>query len=451
MTQKDPKISELEDVGLIAEEQPSQIVRRIDALSIHYIRVAFLLFLLTSLFVIIIFIVGPPYLTKNVQIVEVSKVNSTNRIFHFEITNLHFFNRFLILDMSFIRERATNSLEFQVASQIHMFDGTRIESQIHSDLKNVSLRFDTKHKNSETFRVFTSGLVNFDKVDCSITVKFRNSQPLPARFTWSMVDSAHTIVAMCVRLLLCFISSIVLYQFLSVDINFSSSSASFQMSYYVIFLLLLTSNPFVVFDFFLKSPIFQIIDAFFSQFLFVFCCFVGFYHLFLGDRIAEPLNFSLSLKVGSPFIFIFLLMFTHSIYTIKQVQTDPIIGINSAYRGLAITKYVLVGIFVPTIVTFSIIRRSDAKIDQNIHAVMVICFVLISTITEAVYPANETLGANTAMQIYSFAAEGVFLLFFSYFNWPVDAAVIAALDPTRNGENENEEIIEVVNSDEEIR
>ena len=97
-------LPELEDVGLISPNQQTQFVRRIDILSLKQKRVAFISFLISSFIVVLVFLVGPPYL-KTSSFVNFGDPKLTIQNFNINITNLNFFFRFLVLDVTFLKEK----------------------------------------------------------------------------------------------------------------------------------------------------------------------------------------------------------------------------------------------------------------------------------------------------------------------------------------------------------
>lgn len=456
---KKNKEQDLKDVGLILEESEDPYVRRIDALTSHDIRVAFLLFLISSISVISISFIGPPYLIQKTSLIEISQINSSNRIFHYDLRDIHFFNHFLTLDLNFISQNSTiydsnhnivSTIQLQVSKEIQFYSGQEKIDSIQSKLKNFSLHFNSKYKTSDKLRLFTSLLINFDHLDCYINVKFLNLPSLPALMTWSMVDSAHTIFCMCLRVLFFLISILIVTRFYFLHVHFSKTAASIQMSIYLLINLILTSNPFIIFNYFTDSPVFRIIDSFLSQFFFVFCCFAGFFNLFISDKVLEPIDKSLALKIGIPFLIFFLIIFYHSLTMIFLIINDPIVGVNKEYRLLPVFKYFVISVFVPIVIIVSFIRRSDLKLDQNLNVFMIISLVLISTITESIAPPEATVTSNYALQIYTLAEAGIYCIFFSYFNWPVKKSSVNPVENIDAQPVETEEMIEVLNPEDEI-
>ena len=446
-------LPELEDVGLISPNQQTQFVRRIDILSLKQKRVAFISFLISSFIVVLVFLVGPPYL-KTSSFVTFGDPKLTIQNFNINITNLNFFNRFLVLDVTFLKGNySSKKIDFQIAKQIKLIKKESLQCMLTSGFVNSTLDFDSKIKRHDETRIFASSVVKFDRAECLIKINFTNIDTAPVKFIWSTVNTRHSEVTIFIKTLLCIICLLLLIQFVQLKVPISKSPVSIQSVLFLIVALMVASNPCTILDLFSDSFIFQGLDAFFSQFLFIFCCYIGFYHIYIGDKITDPIDPSSAVKVSIPFIAVLLVMFIQSSTTIFKLKNKQINDIGFKYIYLTITKYillVLVAIFIPSIIAYSIIRRYEIKIDQNIHAIMAICFILISVITEVITPDDAALGANFAMQIYSLASAGVYVLFFAYFNWPVDSSIVTSIESMETNQDPIEEIIEIVNPEDEI-
>lgn len=421
---EEEKSDSMEDICLVTDSSFSAFVRRTYTLSSKQSWTGFALFALCASVVLIAYCVGPSYMVLINHDIELTKVNSSNRVFRFELDNLHFLNRFVTLDLSFKKfDPSVVNTTFQIATSVHTFDKNGIVSDEHSQLAPYTLNFDETLKYSDTLRVFSSELVNFGKIETHITVKFTDEHPLPARFQWATADKAHTVISLCIRFLFGAIAVICLVQFSSLKIEVKSASSGIQCTFMLLVVLAVASNPLVILDYFSDSIFFGLLDAFLSQLLFTVCCYIGFVHLVLGDRKNESMGKGFYISYGVAFNCMFVVMFTHSAYSTFQLRRDPVISIDMPYRWLGAFKFMMMFAYIPIAIIVAFARKGEVKDDQFIHVLMVCLYVGLTAITEGAVPVDRLLGTNTALQIYSLAAAGVYVLFFTYLNWPVERTV----------------------------
>jgi len=416
----------METVGLVTIGSSSNYGRRIDNLHKKGIYYTYMWYILSLLFILSICFFGPPYMNSEVKQHPLSLVNSYNRLFRFEISGFNYFNRFLIYEMSFGKHypNISNS-SFEVSVQTHLYKDGKEVCDHHFPLRDYILNFAQNSDFSESIRLFSFPIVHFDTLKSTTTVKFVDGLPLPTKFAFFTVDSAYSVLSIVLRSIICFISVIVIIQFKGLNLSLSTSSISSQLTFALLIVMFLATNPFFILDYFSDSSFFTLAEAFLSQLFFIFSCYSAFLHLLVGDRKDESPPSYIYGTFALPFVVAFVLMFGHSLYSVSKLAVDPVVAVDTAWKGLALTKYILIACFIPIVIFVSCLKKNSAGIDQLIHSQMTIEFIFVIAFVEIAAPTESLIGTNFAMQVFTTASCSVYAFFFAYLNWPVELTGIS--------------------------
>ena len=414
----------MENVTLITEASLSNYDRRIENLSKKDTVKAFVCFLVTLLFIRIISSKGPPYVVPNMEDLALSAVDSSKRVFRFNLDSLGRLNKFLIFEVNFERnfQDSSTSTEVLYNVQTHSYLGTDLINDLHHASNPIQLNFLPGTNVTETLRLYSSPKVNFDHFKIITYLEFLDKKPLTTHFSFFTADSAFTILCIIIRCVLFVIGIFAFVFFVSLNMKLGSSSISNQFIYILLATEILATNPFVILDCFVESPIFGLTDAFCTQLFFVVTCYCSFVHLLYKDRKNESPSKTLLISLALPFLVAFCLMFANSLYSVIITATDPIIKKTGAWHGLFYTQFVLLIVFIALTLFAGYFPLSKAfsSLDQHIHTIMALFFAVAVCLTQYKAPHEQYVGTSYAMQIYSTAATAAYAFFFTYFNWPVE-------------------------------
>lgn len=411
----------LANVTIESASHLSGFSRRIENMTLGRIFFAQLLYFISLFAVIFSFVLGPSYFDINEKQIPLSKVESENRLFEFSYLNISRLNRVLLFEMSLMKEpgiNVSNSL-VKVSTAVHSYSQDGLIIDLHQPLRDFTLKFEKNSPSSDSVRLFSSYLLNYDRLECSVVIKFADKQPLPVKFSWMLIDSAHTIIAIILRISFFIISLTAFFNLLKLKLLFNHSPGSTQLIFICLSTQIIASIPFSLFDLVLDTQLISFLESFLDQLFFIVCLYVGFTILSFGKYKNEPSDQFHLLRIFIPFLAAFALLFLHSYHTIKHVRTNSVLPIDYATKGLAMSEYVVMALYLPAIVLVCYSRDSESRIDQLIHSIMPPLLVISSAFTEAAGPAEAALGTNFAFQVFVFASCSVYSLFFSYYNWPV--------------------------------
>ena len=412
----------METLSLVTEGSLTNFERRIELLSVKEIMKSFSCFLLCFILIEYLTFRGPPYVVPSIEDITLSAIDSSKRLYRFDLNSFSRFNKFLIFEINFERnfKDSSESTEILYNVQGHSYKGNVAVNDDHYVSQPLQLKFLPQSNITEKIRLYSIPTINFDRFSLVTYLEFLDKKPLTMHFSFFTADSAFTILSFIVRIVLFFIGFVVFLRFASRHMKLSHSSVSNQFIYILLVAELLATNPLIILDCFVDTTAFSLTDAFCSQLFFVLSCYCSFVHLIYKDRKNETPSKAVLISIAIPFLVVFGLMFANSFYSVIKISTDPIIAKTGAWHGLFYTQFVLILLFVPVTLFYGLCPLHKANSDQKVHVVIAVTFAIIVLFQQLHVPHEQFIGSCYAMQIYSTASAAVFTLFFAYFNWPVE-------------------------------
>lgn len=442
----------MDELTLVTEASLSEYDRRIEGLSTRDTLCSFFLYAISVLFIAIMAVAGPAYVIENQENLPLTALDSAKIAYRFNLDNFSRFNKFLVFDAKFSRdfEDPCNMTFIKYSINARSYYGSKSVQEIHYNSQEIDLFIDPTKNQTETIRLYSIPSVNFNKINLNTLVDFLDKKPLSIHVTFFTADSGFTILSFVIRCVLFIIGIVTFLAFASMNMKLGKTSISNIFIYGILTAEMLATNPFIVLDCFIDSPIISYIDAFFSQFFFVFACYCAITHLYYKDRKNEAPSKSIIISFALPFVAAFLLMSANSFYSVIKISNDPIITKTGGWQGLFYTQFVLIILMVPAMLIVGLCSLQNSTNDQSIHIATAILFVCVVALTELKAPREHYIGSCYAMQIYATAVTAIYSLFFAYFNWPVEP--ISTADPEQEiagGEDNGLDIIDNDDNDNE--
>lgn len=423
----DPK---LEPLGLTSEMDHPPIGRRIEAMSRRQIFSTVTIYGVCSVLILLALIFGPSYyVSQSMRFQpELSTASSTRR-YKFDFYGLHFFNDFLTCELILNKKSAQIPEEYKAGFNISLYFistmtlGSRTVSEINQPIQHVAVTFPDGEE-SQRIRVFSTGIVKFDKLKGYVTIKFPQHVILGGEFVWIFADPAHSLVQLFLRIIFFIIGIIVFIRLLLSDFDFHHSHIGMRLMFVLDILLVVGSDPFYILTYFSDSYIIKLYDCIVSIFLLISVAFTAFAVLLMTGLIHRDITFIWILIRFIPFLIAFLVFASSSGYAVLRVDKDPISKLNIVTKILDIIRMSLIGVYAICLIYGGIVFHSDVPDEKPAFIVMSILFFCVTLTSELMNTLEPFLGSDFAIQIFSLFSSAVYILFFNFLNWPIDSSMI---------------------------
>lgn len=429
------KFDKLEALGLAPEDE-TFLGRVIETFTRQKSRQVVMLFAASQILYLFIMILFTSNLTKesfSFDSVKEIKSEQSRRRFSFNLSGLHFFHEFLVLDLAFYNDGKTKE-PFNVTSYSisNMYYGQRLDSRIDIPIKSTTLQFKESEQTSPHIRIFSSKLVHY--TDLETTVIFKTNPPLlnlEGEFIWSYSDPAFSVVLVFLRFLFFLLSLIIFFKLLFSKFDIKHSHASIRFAFYLIIAISITSDPLYILTYFAESLLFKIIDTIFSLCMLYLSLFAAYFSVMV-DKLKHT-----DVHVAWITVYVFPFLVGLGIFILNSFYAN-FVTVNDPFAFNISVIYTLSGFELLCLVILSILLgiriyqfKSEALNEKFVASLMAVCLYITTFIVEIVTIINKI--ANKG--IYLMLPAIIYALFFIFANWPVDTT---GNDPNVIHENSEE-------------
>lgn len=442
--------TKLEPLGMTAEMDHQQIGRRIEAMSRRQIFSTVIIYGVCSIIILLALIFGPPYyVTQSMYFQPDLSTTSTTRRYKFDFYGLHFFNDFLTCELKLnktgaqLPEEYSNSFNISLYFTSTMTLGSRTVSEINQPIQQITVKIPDGEEMSQPIRVYSTGIVKFDKLKGYVTMKFPQNTIMGGEFIWNFADPAHSLVQLFLRIIFFVIAIIIFIRLLLSDFNIHHSFIGMRLMFILDILLIIGSDPFYILTYFSDSYAIKLYDCAVSIFLLISVAFTAFSVLMMTGLKHHDISFKWILVRFIPFFIAFLIFASSSGYAVMCVDKDPISKFNKVTKILDISRMVLIGAYAICLIYGGVVFQSDVPNEKPAFIVMSGLFFCVTLTSELMNTLEPFLGSDFAIQIFSLFSSAVYILFYNFLNWPIDSSTINRneVDGTDTGRDQIKQIL----------
>ena len=355
-----------------------------------------------------------------------ASTESATRRYKFEFTGLHFFNDFLACEMILNKTGFdVNQNEFNISVYFSstMTFGSRTVDEYTQPVRSVAVKIDENSALSQRIRVFSTGIVKFDQLKGFITIKFPQNMVMGGEFIWSFADPAHSMVQLFLRFVFCILGIVIFIRLLLSDFDFNHSHIAMRLMFILDILLIIGSDPLYILTYFSDTYAIKLYDSLVGLLLLVFVAFTAFVVFLMSGLKHRDVSFKWIFVRFIPFLIAFIFFVASSGYAIMQVDDDPLSQIDSISTGLDTTRMIIIGIYFICLIYGLCVFQREVPNDKIFVIMSMVFFILIFS-SELMNTIQPFLGSDFAIQIFTLAACTNHIIFFNFFNWPIDSSII---------------------------
>jgi hypothetical protein len=426
-------------IGLAPEVPDTDISRQIELLSFGKILQVQILHFLCQLFILAIFFFGPPYISSRVQDFEFpcSNLNdscpnvASSKRFIFECTNLQVFHSFLALDLVLFKATTSISVDpFNVTvsfASSQNVKGAHTGHPVSFPSRSFRVVFPKGSRESEHHRVFETSVVDYRDLHVWISVYYSDLHVVDritgGEFYWFHGEPSHSVVHVFLRFVMFVLGLFVFVRLLVSNFNMESIHISVKLMFFLDSLLVLGSNPLYILTFFSSSNGLRLFDSLLGLFLLVAALFTAFALMIMTGLSHKDVSISWILVRFIPFAVVGLIFAAGLMSYHSLIKADPLAETLHVSKLFALAREIALVLYLIAYVIAAILTapREIANERSAVIPLGIVFFVAISIIDGA-SARGQYAELKFANQIYSLLSIGTYILFFNFFNWPVNRA-----------------------------
>ena len=433
---------DLELIG-IADEEESNVCRRIESMSTKQTKTTIAMFFVTNLFILCMLFFGPSLIVVRPYKFDAPANQAIrSKRFTFEMTGFHVFHSFVAVDLMF--ERAANEVVDPFNVSISVYTVTNIhatkEDNAAPTLLWNNIGFEGDSLTSDRYRIYVTNLVDFVDIHCWVAMKYHlvpNSILPRGRFEWYYGDPAHAVLQVFLRFVLFVLGLLVLVRLLMSDFSLKHSHISMRIMFFLDVCLIVASNPLYILTFFASDKTFRVVDSLLANFLAHCCLFTAFAILVMGNLIHRDVSFSWIVIRFIPFGLSFLVMASALIYYHSLLEADPLGQTTNVSFFFIVVKEIVYAIYFTGYVIASVdIFKAETVNEKTIMVSLGLGFFLSMCLSEAASTLVGYVELQFANQIFNLLVMGSYIMFFNYVNWPTDKSAAVQEDEQKTTGND---------------
>lgn len=431
----DNKEDQLEVLGVVEDENPSGIGRRIEWMTKRQTLATIILFALCNVTLILFLIFAPPIFVTQTKDFQSRVDSSASNRFHLKFQGMKYFNSFLTLDIVFNQtdyyaEQLNYSIKLKSSQNLHL--KKQIVDIITTPEKTVNVSFPPKSNYSEKIRLIAKGVINFDTLDYILTMQQPPGSNLPGFFTWHFADPSYSILSLFIRLVFFVIALIMFFRLLVSDVKYEKANISTKFVFQLVLLLIFACDPFYILAYFTQTPFFTLYDIIICLFNLTYTAYVALVSISMRNLAYKDYSRLWLILHYIPFLGAFCFFTFIAAYNVWQINNDPLSKITPVMRGIGIVKFALAALFLVSIVIHIFLFKTDIANEKPAYSLLSLIFFITVLFSEIYGALNPYLETDAASQTFTLIACALYTFFFSFINWPVEGVDVKNQDTEMN-------------------
>jgi hypothetical protein len=414
----------LEPLGHAPEVPESPVSRQLEGFSAGKAARVQALHVVSQLFVLCVFLLGPPYISSLRQQFVSPELPYSKR-FTFDLQDLHLFQAFVALDLVLFKSPDAPAPPCNVS--VYFFASANTHSAASAPiivpLRTLALAFPGGADESRHLRLFETTVVDFRDMHAWVALKYAAGSHAfltGGRFEWFFADPCHSIVQLCLRFQLFVLALFMLARLLAADVGLRRAHIAMRLMFGLDALLVVASNPLYVLTFFTRSHALPLLDSLLGLFLRVAAQFTALALLMMNGLTHGDVTFAWVAVRFVPFALVFVVFGSALVAYHALVDADPLAPTSAVSGIYALARYGAMAIY--ALAYLRAVRKFKQEVAGERRAVVPLGIVLFAVLLmwDVISSRSQYAELKFANQIFTLLAVGAYVVFFNFVNWPVN-------------------------------